>query len=253
MKACALGKAGGQCGGVVPQPPGSMVTITSSAGSYRMDVTEVTRAQYLMFVLAVGDKPIGTLPECAENISYGESGWGTWPPLDMPDHPMNAVDWCDAHDYCTWAGKRLCGKIGGGNNPPEASGSPLMSEWFNACSTGGTFNYPYGGNPASGPTDGYSPGTCVGEKTEIPSGTEPVGSHPDCVAAVAGASGIYDLSGNVQEWENSCGDAPPFENQCLLRGGAYNSQSNTLTCLETQGVPRLHADMLVGFRCCADP
>jgi hypothetical protein len=57
--------------------------------------------------------------------------------------PMQVcVDWCDAHAYCKPVGKRLCGKIGGGPNLYADYASASSSEWYRACSSGGSFTYP---------------------------------------------------------------------------------------------------------------
>ena len=64
-------------------------------------------------------------------------------------------------------------------------------------------------------------------------------------------TGVYDLSGNVFEWEDSCngsGASAP----CRVRGGAWYTTSANLTCSYVNGGnTRNSAFSSVGFRCCA--
>src|SRR5260370_40886093 len=59
---------------------------------------------------------------------------GTW--------PRTSVDWCDALAYCTWAGKHLCGKIGGGPIPVAQVLTANASQWFLACGGPGGASHP---------------------------------------------------------------------------------------------------------------
>jgi formylglycine-generating enzyme required for sulfatase activity len=63
---------------------------------------------------------------------------------------------------------------------------------------------------------------------------------------------IYDLSGNVWEWEDACGTNGPND-PCLLRGGCFISPEEHMRCdfqNITQG--RSYRNTTIGFRCCAD-
>lgn len=88
------------------------------------------------------------------------------------------------------------------------------------------------------------------------------GATPACGSAfmeqgcIGGSSTniIYDLSGNVAEWENSCNATTGASDNCAVRGGSYDSGSQTtLTCALSGAQPpqpRSTTAADIGFRCC---
>lgn len=101
------------------------------------------------------------------------------------------VDWCDAKAFCEARGHRLCSRIGGGVLPYEFAGQADISQWSNACSSGGVFDFVYGRE--------FKEGACNTFVDDIPK-TVPVGSYPGCQSAVPGHEGVFDLLGNAGEW-----------------------------------------------------
>ncbi len=227
------------CVGIAPEDPGQMVKVPDpDDGTYGIDATEVTRAQYARFVLEKEGDSSGQPPECSWNNTFVPGG--DWPPQDRPNHPVAFVDWCDAYAYCKWAGKRLCGAVGGGETPWGSHKSAAASQWYNACSSGGTHAYPYG--------DEYSP-TC-NTPMENPGGTVEVGSLTDCQSPMSTFSGVFDMSGNVEEWEYCCGE----DGQCLVRGAGFQQGAGDVTCLNyNYPLARTYSGPSTGFRCCSDP
>ena len=71
------------------------------------------------------------------------------------------------------------------------------------------------------------------------------GSLAGCVS-----SGVFDLSGNVAEWEDSCSGASGQTDPCRLRGGRFNSNSFSLRCNAADNSTRNVVDPAIGFRCC---
>ncbi len=67
-----------------------------------------------------------------------------------------------------------------------------------------------------------------------------------------GYDGIYDMIGNVQEWEDACdmNDAGPNPTNCLVRGGDFNDP--TWDCYNAYQLNREAFTNWIGFRCCAD-
>ncbi|MEJ7732517.1 MAG: SUMF1/EgtB/PvdO family nonheme iron enzyme [Polyangiaceae bacterium] len=200
-----------------------------------IDSTEVTFGQYGEFVLA-GVDPSTLPPECGWKTSFA-------PDSDGPsNHPVADVDWCDAYAYCTWAGKRLCSRVGGG--PPltlaEAK-DPGVGEWMTACTAAGTTVYPYG--------DLYQPMTCNGEG--LSNGAVEVATLPACVG---GYAGLFDMSGNIVEWENGCAtDSPePQSHLCGARGGDFGESPGNLACQFAELQARSERVPWIGFRCCGD-
>lgn len=82
--------------------------------------------------------------------------------------------------------------------------------------------------------------------------TAVAGSLPKCVG---GYPGLFDMSGNVNEWEDSCAGSLGSSDACLLRGGAYDDgfASGLLGCCLAANAHNLRsaADPTVGFRCCS--
>ena len=98
-------------------------------------------------------------PDC----NYGVNG--------RDSHPINCVNWNDAHAYCSFLGLRL----------------PTEAEWERAARGDTLTLYPWGDDAASCTTAALD--TCI-------NATQPVGSYPDGISPF----GIGDMVGNVSEW-----------------------------------------------------
>ena len=218
----------------------------SHAGSadYEIDSTEVTNGQYQAW-LNTSPSTAGQISVCSWNTSFAPSS--SWPPTSSTlYYPVVYVDWCDAYAYCAGVGKRLCGKIGGGSNDYGDFADVTKSQWYAACTSNGhytTTGYPYG--------SAYQPTYCNGADANKKGAAVAVGTMSQCESTVPGYEGIYDLSGNVWEWEDSCnGTSGPSDN-CLLRGGAFFNDRNALECGFSTYGPRYLTLNYFGFRCCA--
>jgi hypothetical protein len=235
----AGGAGGGGGGGDVncsdPAQKGPlMVKVQTSSGDpYCIDSTEVTRDQYAAF-LATSPQLNQPAP-CNGNQNFTPTL--AWPPKPADQKlPVVGVDFCDAAGYCAWAAKRLCGAIGGGGTDLNGADDPSTSQWLNACSDGGTLNYPYGPD--------YEPATCNGADYNA---NGPI-KVQNALLCVGGVSGIFDMSGNVREWENACDGS-----DCRVRGGSFNTSiDDDLACTGDANLNRYATDSATGFRCCKD-
>ena len=212
-------------------------------GAYCIDSTEVTNAQYEEFVNA-NVSPSSQTADCGSNTSFVPSA--SWPPAtDEFNQPVIYVDWCDAVAYCSAAGKRLCGQVGGGALPTGDFADPAQSQWMAACSADGAHAYPYGG--------AYNENACNGADYGQPDQLLPTQAAVGCRGTAAPYSDVYDLSGNVHEWEDSCSGENGATDTCRRRGGSYKSKDTALSCdANDQVATRGGADGLTGFRCCSN-
>ena len=209
---------------------------------YCIDSTEVTREHYAAW-LDTSPSLDSQPPSCAWNDAL-EPTCG-WPPGNDGQKPVVCVDWCDARAYCEAAGKRLCGKIGGGAAGYDDYADHELSQWFNACTSGGRYDYTYG--------DTLDGAACRGADEDMWAWIE-VGSLASCQSPDSSYAGVFDLSGNVMEWEDACDGDQSAEDSCRLRGGSFNNSGTGLRC--DMGENLLFARSAfyvgVGFRCCAD-
>ena len=206
-------------------------------GEYCIDATEVTNAQYEAFLDAKGGDTSGQPSEaCSTNTSFVPREW-PYPPGDGL-YPVRHVDWCDAVAFCAWAGKRLCGRVGGGPLSEKDLTNPDRSQWFRACSAGGAQDYPYGNT--------YRADAGAGGEARDPDVLAEVGSTPGCEG---GYPGVFDMSGNAWEWEDACNGTGP-DAGCRIRGGDVSQPQGTLGCGSAITQERF-APGPWGFRCCA--
>lgn len=262
-----VGEAGDSCSA---HRGGSMVAVVSPAGTFCIDATEVTRAAFAQFAGEVTTIDYAALmpPACIPLVADKPfAGCDPYPNLDLDDafhasFPVVCVDWCDAYAYCRWAGKRLCGALGGGAVNPSLYDEPALgSEWTWACASGEQASpYPYG--------DTYAPKRCNGwDLKEGNYGSADVHicfKEPGVCTTAVGAlgqcrtpTGIYDQSGNAWEWEDACNDGLGL---CRTRGGGFDEASTepALRCTSAYaesgviGFDRRGRHAAIGFRCCAD-
>ncbi|UQA61760.1 formylglycine-generating enzyme family protein [Polyangium aurulentum] len=234
------GGAGGGLAKVCPDVINTpkMVAVPSPNGiPYCIDSTEVTNKHYAAWLMQTPAPDIfDQKPECIWNQSFDPVGG-----IGPEDLPVVGVDWCDAVAFCKAQGKRLCGRIGGGSTPfSNGSANADISQWYNACSKGGTRTHPYGST--------YNADLCNGEN-QIKAIT-PVGTLPECQG---GYDGIFDLSGNAWEWEDACEAVNGEADLCRRRGGSFTSVPGDLDCSTASTMtPRNATSSNAGFRCCAD-
>jgi formylglycine-generating enzyme required for sulfatase activity len=216
---------GGPCGVVHPGP--ALV----AAGTFCIDATEVTQGEYAAWAHVPKTGLTGL--RCPAGHDYTAKIFG------LSTDPVVGVEWCEAYDYCQWAVLRLCGSMTGGPADPSLFADASNDRWVSACSKGGDggHSWPYGNS--------YDPAACNGEGS---TGTIVSGSKTTCEG---GYPGLFDMSGNVGEWEDACDTATP--RHCRVRGGSFGASTSTdLACnadrteLETSYFPN------VGFRCCAN-
>jgi formylglycine-generating enzyme required for sulfatase activity len=247
-------------GGTCACPPSMIVmpTLVELGAAYCIDATEITKAQYYAFWLANPQ----TLPTyCTWKKGDGGNAVYTpaqeWPPtLTMANYnggdPVHWIDWCDAFMYCQWASKNLCGKIGGGSNLTTDYAKRDASEWYNACSAEGVNIYPYGGSYNGQACNGadYTPIADAGHANAIYP-VQDFSGIPVNTLCQGGASGLYQMSGNVAEWEDSCDLYTGETDNCLVRGGSFSSSQANLAC-NVQPPTQLRNTRAaeVGFRCC---
>jgi formylglycine-generating enzyme len=162
-------------------------------------------------------------------------------PNRMGEYPIIYVSYHEAKARCQSEGKRLCSE----------------AEWTFACEGNEGTPYPHG----------YyrDPDACVQDKrwkayneTAMVPRTGPAamaemdrlwqgvasGSRPKCKSSF----GVYDMTGNVDEWSSS---VRPGERPSILKGG-YWGPVRTRCRPSTRSHDENHAFYQQGFRCCSD-
>jgi len=159
--------------------------------------------------------------------------------VDSEKHPINCVDWRQAHDFCGWAGGRL----------------PSEAEWEYAARSGGQDKkYPWG--------DAEPTTTCAYAVWNSGCGTGR--SWPVCSKQAGNTEdGLCDMAGNVWEWvadyyHSTYHDAPtdgsawltPINANRVVRGGGYVvTYSDTLRTAYRLDADPSSLQESVGFRC----
>ncbi len=206
------------------------------AGTFYVDSHEVTALDYATFVKAVGEAGVADqAPVCVWNLSF-ERGPNAVPAAEATTDPVTGVDFCDAAAYCAWAGKRLCGKVGGGSLGLAELADATKSQWFAACGGPSAQLYPYGGSHKDAACNDASAGT--GKVAPVASFEKCAGFYP----------GVFDMLGNVAEWVDACDGKLGQTDGCETIGGNF---ATTPTCSSSGLKHRSEQPPGVGFRCCS--
>jgi formylglycine-generating enzyme len=206
------------------------------AGAFYIDSSEVTARDYATFVKAAGDIGVADqAPVCAWNLSF-ERGPNAVPTGEATTDPVTGVDFCDATAYCEWAGKRLCGKVGGGSLALAELSDPTKSQWFAACGGPSGQLYPYGAAHKDAACNDASSGT--GKVAPVASFEKCAGYYP----------GVFDMLGNAAEWVDACDGKLGPTDGCETIGGNFAA---TPTCSTSGLKHRNEQPPGVGFRCCS--
>ncbi len=243
----------GDAGACVSLHGPAMVWVPTGGGGFCIDSTEVTTTDYAAFLDAVSKGATVATPSsgvCGWNASCAPSITGacttdTTDPVAHPNRPVACVDWCDAYAYCAWAGKRMCGAVDGGVLAFANVISPA-NQTYVACSANGTQAYPYGSS--------YVKGNCNTKDLYGDAGNNAVADVKGFPLCVGAFPGIYDISGNVEEWLDSCDEKS--------EGGANDDCHESGDCFDYVATGPARCDNNdydsrsvrypdVGIRCCS--
>jgi formylglycine-generating enzyme required for sulfatase activity len=190
--------------------------------SFWMDESEVTYGQYTACVNDGGKCTKGNDTEFEANCAFGSVG--------RSSYPVNCIDQVQAAAFCKWAGKRL----------------PIEEEWEYSAKGSNDYKYPWG-NASFSDQANLETGNGPVPIMQFPGGKSP--------------SGLWDMSGNVQEWTASetCSyvAAPGITPSCgfssrIWRGGSYLKVSGVETGTTTYrngDDPNNTRYAAFGFRC----
>lgn len=157
--------------------------------------------------------------------------------------PAVWVGFDDAKRACAIEGKRLC----------------AAEEWELACEGTGMWPYPYGlardasacnehrGGPSAEAARLDDPWTRSAEVARL-DGRLAAGAQPACVSPF----GVYDLTGNVEEWvehANGHENEKPF--RTARKGGSWSRGKGRCRPIDASE-PSWHRAHDLGFRCCSD-
>jgi formylglycine-generating enzyme required for sulfatase activity len=226
--------------------PLGMVRVPVGVAAYCIDATEVTNEQYDVFVAKVSPKTPAFPAQCKWKAT---GSFVPTPKVGTPNQPVRNVDWCDAWAYCDAQDKRLCGAIGSGTTknptPFDKYDDPNVDQWRHACSYGASPAWPYGAtaDPTRCNTSDRIPDAGV-------SGPVAVRALTTCIGSIAELNTLYDMSGNVAEWEDSCQSSTGVSDPCRVRGGSFRDTAANAACGVATTRNRSDRQDWVGFRCC---
>jgi formylglycine-generating enzyme required for sulfatase activity len=147
------------------------------------------------------------------------------------EHPVVCISWYAARSYCLWLS--LMESNGKETNLYRL---PTEEEWEYAASGKDERIYPWGDvEPTSKHANYYN----------NEGATTPVGSYPE------GATweGLYDMAGNVFEWQENLYNQYKVKNNVrALRGGAWVCYPVSLHCTSRFFSPPLYRNLEIGFR-----
>ena len=219
-----------------PSKGGAMVNV----GAFCIDSTEVTVVAYHDLEQAANAGILPAQPAfCSWNTSYAQQ----LAPGSSDLSPAVYIDWCDAYAFCRFSGKRLCGAVAGGPTSTTQFASPSASQWDYACTSNGANAFVYGNT--------YQPKTCrgadFGDFFDYPA---EVRNAPGCRAPNAPFTGVYDLNGNAEEWEDACNASVDDLDRCRVRGGDRQAPADAAACASDRTSERRETSIFRGFRCC---
>lgn len=196
-----------------------------------LDKTEVTNAQYDLFLKATGEKPPAVQVDDKRILSDWEptaDGKGYQLKKGRENHPVYGVSFFEAQAFARWAGKRL----------------PTEQEWERAARGDDKRRYPWGNQWDDRK---YCNSALYGANDTTPVGAFPEGASP---------FGALDMAGNVWEWTSTVFDLYPgntkqtgAEGGITIRGGGFPQVASAIRASVRQGLPPTFRTNALGFRC----
>ena len=201
-------------------PPTRPACISIAKGAPCIEATEFTNERFAAFLSARGN-------DCEGRPCYEASGrpalvrkGARWEVFGRQhSHPVVNVTWHAAKAACAHDGGFLC----------------KSEHWGKACS-------PDGRRFAYGKT--FEKARCNVLERGV-GATLPVRNLEKCAG---GLDGLYDMSGNVWEWVDTC-----IKRRCLVRGGSFSTYVDFAPCGYQDGYYPVVREPNVGFRCCRAP